>query len=64
MLALMVAGLSSARQAQLGQRYGCEIVDASLETCQAIQQRLVASLSADDFAELASAPAAILQAAR
>lgn len=51
-------GWGSAPRA-LAEHYGCEVRrGVSLEACQAVQQRLVSSLSADQMAELADRPAA------
>ena len=51
-------GWSSSPRALAG-RYGCQVrPGVSLEACQAVRQRLVSSLSADQMAELAERPAA------
>jgi hypothetical protein len=45
----------------LADHYGCEVRrGVSREACQAVQQRLVSSLSADEMADLSRRPAAAL----
>lgn len=57
MLALMSGRLDPARRAQLGQRYACEVIpETSEKACRAAEQRLAASLSAEQMAALTSRP--------
>lgn len=57
LLALMIPTVESSSRAQLAERYKCELItDVSFETCRAVEDRLVSSLSAEQLAELETRP--------